>query len=273
MRSDDERRRPRVHLPRTLGHAVADELRHAFSPPYEAPLVVVLNALLMAGAWFLLPPDWFFRVHTARFFPITLAVWMLADVPATNLLGSDAARMSVVLDQPSLLGRMLVAKNVVLWLLVAPVCVLVAVVVGTVTGESGVSVLATVSALLIVPFGALGLTACLGVLFPYHALTLKVRWEHRHPLGRMVARWLILVLVPYVFVPFVASVLVLPVLAGWRLTSGSWATRSDGAFVLGVLVLSLVATVAWVAGHALAGRLVARRVERLRAFLDDPLQG
>jgi hypothetical protein len=48
----------------------------------------------MAAAWFLLPP----RAHAFMFslngplaFPVILASWMLADTPATNVMGSNSA--------------------------------------------------------------------------------------------------------------------------------------------------------------------------------------
>ena len=42
-------------MPGTFRAAVAAEMGQAFSPPYQVPIVVAVNGLLMAGAWFLLP--------------------------------------------------------------------------------------------------------------------------------------------------------------------------------------------------------------------------
>ena len=262
-----------VVRPASLAAGVTAEWRRAFRPPYEAPAVVAVNGLLMAGAWFLLPSDWFFRVHTARVFPIILAVWMFADVPATNVLGSDSRRMAAVLDSPGDLRRTLTAKNLVLWLLVAPVCVAVALVVAALTQATLLSTLATIAAITIVPFGALGVAAWLGIMFPYHALPLRLRWQHHHPYGRMVVRWALLVVIPYGSVPLIATMIILPVLSGWRLSSGSWATASDGAFALGVVIVAAVAAAASFGGHAVAARLAGRRAQALRGFLDDPLRG
>ena len=235
-------------------------------------MVVAINGLLRAGAWFLPPPDWFFGVHTARVFPIILAVWMLADVPATNVLGSDARRIAAVLDSPRELRRMLTAKNLVLWVLVAPLCVVVALVVALLTQATLLSTPATIAAITIVPFGALGVAAWLRILHPYHALPLRLRWQHRRPYGRMVLRWALLVVLPYGLVPLVATVVILPVLSGWRLSSGSWVSGSDAAFALGVVIVAAVATAAWFGGHAIGTRLAGRRSQALRAFLDDPLR-
>ena len=90
-------------LPPSYRAAFRTELRRAFSPPYEAPIVVVVNGLLMTGAWFLLPlplQDMLFRVHGELAFPMVLVAWMFSDVPATNVLGSDAERSLAALDRP-----------------------------------------------------------------------------------------------------------------------------------------------------------------------------
>ncbi len=260
-------------IPTTFLAALREEARRAFAAPYQVPGTLACNGALMVAAWFLLPGDWLFSVHTSRIFPLTLAVWMLADVPATNVLGSDAERMSVVLDRPEDLRRMLGAKHVVLWLLVVPVCMLVAVLVGLDTGQTGLSVLATIAALVIVPFGVLAIAGWLGILWPYHAMPLTQRWQHRRPLGRMVLRWASLLLIPYGLVPFLGALFVAPVLLGGRIGHGSWATGSDAAFVGGVLIVTSLAVTGWVGGHAVGTRIAGRRCAALRDFLADPLRG
>lgn len=259
-------------LPETFWGAVRAELRRAFTAPYEAPVVVLVNALLMTGAWFLLPPDGLFRVHKEWFFPLALQSWMIADVPATNILGSDARRMSAALDRPAELRRMLVAKSLVLWLLVAPPCVVVAVVLGY-RGEPALWVMATIAAVVCVPLGALAVAAWIGILYPYHAIRLRLRWDNRRPHGRMVVRWLVLVVTPYLVVPLIADLILLPVLLGWRLSSGSWIPDSDQAFILGAFGFAVTAALGWFGGHAVAVRLVGRRAEKLRTFLADPTRG
>jgi len=260
-------------VPVRFGQEVRRELKRVLAPPYEAPSVVVLNALLVTGAWFLLPPQWLFRVHTARVFPITLAVWMLADVPATNLFGSDARRMGSLLAKPGELRRVLAAKNAVLWLLVTPACAVVAAAVGVATKESVLSVLSTIVVLVAVPLGTLPISAWLGIVFPYHTMSLAARWQHRRPVARMIVRWLVLLVLPYLVVPFVAGILVLPLLTGRRLPSGSWMTGSDLDFALGVVVVSCSCAAAWFVGHAVSVRLVRARSANLSGFLADPMRG
>ncbi|MFL6237927.1 MAG: hypothetical protein ACJ735_00345 [Actinomycetes bacterium] len=256
--------------------ALREELHRAFTSPYEAPVVVLVNGLLVTGCWFLLPSDSVFRVHAAWFFPLALASWMISDVPATNVLGSDYAQMSRVLDRTPELRRRLAAKTLVLWLLVVPICMLVALGIAFSGSDgSGLTVPATVAALITVPFGTLAISGWLGTRWPYHALPLRERWVHRRPYRRMVVRWLVLVFIPYLIVPVIAALLLLPVVAGWRLTSdsGSWWPSSDRAFAVGALCLALIAALAWLGGRAMTVRSVARHSTELRSFLDDPHMG
>ena len=67
-------------------------------------MVVAVNGVLVTAAWLWLPlplQDLVFTLHGALAFPVVLATWMLADVPATNVLGSDADRVLATLDDPA----------------------------------------------------------------------------------------------------------------------------------------------------------------------------
>jgi hypothetical protein len=252
---------------------VREEFGRAFKPPYEVPFVVVVNGLLMAGAWFWLPPAWLFHLHEARVFPLVLASWMYADVPATNVLGSAAERMGALLDKPAELRRALAAKTIVLWALVTPICLVVCYLTWRTTHESVLSMLASMVILAVVPFGALGLAGWLGIWFPYHALRLADRWEHRRPYGRMIVRWSALVLIPYVLVPPLSVLVLAPVLLGWRAFGESWLTISDRGLALGAVVLVVLSAVVWRIGLAVGVRMAGRRRARLGPFLADPLAG
>jgi hypothetical protein len=88
---------PEGPRPAGLGDALRQELGRAFHPPYEAPFLFPLGT-----------QDMLFTLHGELAFPMVLASWMFSDVPATN--------------DPVLSGQMLGAKNLALWLLVAPAC-------------------------------------------------------------------------------------------------------------------------------------------------------
>ena len=118
-----ERERDRgAVMPGTFRAAVAAEMGQAFSPPYQVPIVVAVNGLLMAGAWFLLPRGWLFTLQSALAFPVVLSSWMYADVPATNVLAPDRIRVLAALGDGTMISRLLLAKTAVLWVFVAPLC-------------------------------------------------------------------------------------------------------------------------------------------------------
>lgn len=263
-------------LPSTLRGAFRAELRRALHPPYEAPSVVVANGLLVAFFWFLVPAsaNMLFAIHGALAFPAVLASWMYSDVPATNVLGGDARRAVAALDDPAALRRLLYAKNAVLWVLVVPFCVVVAVVVGLAANRP----LATIFSVLwiaVVPVGALGVSAWQGIYFPYHPMKLTLRWANRHPWGHMINRWIILITMPYLVVPALTGLIILPTLALWTLTTPHWLSQGlpDSSFAWGASLSAVVAVVVLFTGTHLSVRLVRRRRDKLRDYLSDPSKG
>ena len=64
----------------------------------------------------------------------------------------DPLRATAALDEATLFRRLLLAKTMVLWGLVTPVCVLVALINGVLT-ESTVSTISTIFLIVIVPWG------------------------------------------------------------------------------------------------------------------------
>ncbi len=267
----------RVALPGSLREAVRWELRQAVRRPFTVPLVVTFNALLMAGAWFLLPAaaqDWLFTLHGPSAFAMVMAFWMYADVPATNVLAPDRERVLVALDDPVMLRRLLYAKNLCLWCFVAPFCALVAVVIGFLDHDWP-PVLVSITAIGVVPFGALGIAGWIGILWPYHPRDLRFRLEHRRPWFHMTVRWSALLLVPYGVVPWVGAAMIAPSMLLWSLLpNGDLSSRlPTGHFVAGVLLAAIVSMTAFFGGYAVSLRLVRRRHDRLRAYLSDPDRG
>ena len=255
--------------------AVRAELRLAFTSPYVAPLVVAGNAGLVIVCWRFLPvglQDWLFHFHGALAFPMVLATWMLADVPATNVLGNDPHRALAVLDDPAALRRLLYAKSVALWLLVCPACAIVALIVGATTGDWPEAGLIAIW-ILLVPAGTLGFSSWLGIYWPYHPRRLDWRWQHRRS-RRTTLRWLTLILAPYGVVPLIEVLVLLPALVAWLATGGDPdATIPDDEFLFIVVASGVVAAATFVIGHRTAARIAARRRTGLRAYLADPDRG
>jgi hypothetical protein len=253
------------------------ELRRALHPPFETPLVVVFNGLLMTGAWFLLPTaaqDALFTIHGSWAFALVLSSWMYADVPATNVLGTGAAASLELLDDPRALRMLLATRNFVLWLFVTPICVVIAIVVGIQEANVMRTALVVV-AIVVPPFGALGISAWLGVRFPYHPIALKERWDRgTHDRRHYLYRWVVLVLTPYGLVPYLSVLTLLPAYLLWAMTGhGLGQQVSDGWFAIGMLVTLAVSFGLWVLGLHGSTRIVRRHRDELGEFLADPSQG
>jgi hypothetical protein len=266
-----------VSLPATLRQAVRTEFVRALRPPFESLVTVAVNGALMSSSWFLLPAelkDEVFTLHGTLAFALVLAAWMYSDVPATNLLGPDSRRVTATIDDPVALRRLLSAKSIFLWLVVTPVCLVVALVTGIFTHDP-LATLYTVIWIGVVPFGVLSITAWVGILYPYHPMPLRYRWEHRRPRWRMLGRWITLVVAPYGLVPLLAVALMAPSLLLWGLTSPHGLTRKlpDNDLGWGVALACAMAAVATVGGRWVSIRLARRRRVRLLAFLADPTRG
>jgi hypothetical protein len=233
-----------------------------------------MNGALMSSAWFFLPTDVkdkVFTLHGSLAFALVLAAWMYSDVPATNVLGPDPARVIAALDDPRLFRRLLYAKNVVLWLIVTPVCAIVALIVGL-REHDLLSTLYTIVWIGVVPFGILSISSWVGILFPYHPMPLRYRWEHQVPRRRMLLRWGILVLIPYGLVPVLAVLLMTPSLLLWGFTSAHGLSQKlpDHDLGLGVALACAIALAGSIGGQRLGVWMALRRRTKLEVFLADP---
>ena len=264
-------------LPSSLPAALRAEFGRALRPPYESLGVVIGNGVLMTACWTLLPTsvvDAVFTLHGPLAFALVLASWMYSDVPATNLLGGDATRAIAALPDPTALRRQWFAKNLALWTLITPLCTVVAVLIGLDDGHLATTLLSVVW-IAVVPLGALGFAAWLGIFFPYHPLPLRYRWANRHRRWPMIVRWLVLLLAPYGLVPALTALLTLPSVLLWIAVApdGDRTRISDAQFAWGLALAAALALIAWFGGHRLGVGLAYRRRRTLTAFLADPDRG
>ena len=247
-----------------------------FHLPFDVLITVAVNAALMSSLWFFLPPslrDAMFTLHGSLAFAFVLSSWMYADVPATNVLGSDADRTLAAIDRPEVLRRLLFAKTATLWLLVAPPCVALALVQAAHRTDPLVGLLSAVG-IAVVPLGALAVTPWLGVLLPYHPIHLRDRF--RLPDRRTaLVRWGVLVLTPYLLVPAVVGALLVPTLLEWGFVSPTSMPLHvpDGDLALGIATACALAVAAALVGRRVTLRLIARRRDALVAYLSDPARG
>jgi len=257
--------------------AVRDEVTRVLHPPFETLITVALNAALMSSAWFFLPPHLFdelFSLHGSLAFAFVLSSWMYSDVPATNVLAPDGIRVLAAIDQPRTLRRLLLAKATVLWCIVAPVCLLISFIMGAGSSDRIAAVYSAI-AIGIVPFGVLSVSAWLGILFPYHPMPIRYRWSQRRRWKPMLLRCGSLVLLPYALVPGLTAVFLAPSLLIWGVTSPSGLTKKlpDNDVGLGIALACAIAVAAVYVGHHVSLRLIARRRDRLIAYLSDPTLG
>jgi hypothetical protein len=257
--------------------AVRQEVARVLHPPYETLITVALNAALMSSAWFFLPPELFdelFSLHGSLAFAFVLSSWMYSDVPATNVLAPDGLRVMAAIDRPRTLRRLLLAKATVLWCIVAPVCLVVSFAMGAGSADPIAAVYSAI-AIAIVPFGVLSVSAWLGILFPYHPVPIRYRWSQRRRWKTMLVRWGTLVLLPYAIVPGLTAVFLAPSLLVWGVTSPSGLTKKlpDNDVGLGIALACAIAVAAVYLGHHVSLWLIARRRDRLVAYLSDPTLG
>ena len=267
-----------VRLPPTFRAAVRNELLRAAHPPFEVPLVVLMNAALVTGAWFLLPRSWFFDFTRSAAFPVALAAWMYADVPATNVLApTPALALAALNDSPVTdwqVLRLLRARLFALWLLVTPPALVVAVITGWHQRHWMLTV-GSMIAIVVVPFGMLAPSSCVGVRYPYHPRKLTWRWQQARASRRSVLRYTILVLTPYVVVPALAWLTLIPAGGLWYLTGGRLPLQPVAVWKYLTLMTLICATSAalWFWGHRYALSIVKRRRPQLTAYLADPERG
>ncbi len=231
----------------------------------------------MAGLWWWAPGAWknsLFSLHGPLAFALVLGGWMIADVPATNLAGPDPERMRAALDDPAMFRRLIHAKNFVLWTFVAPVCSAVAVFIG-ISKHDYVAMVITIIAITLMPFGVLGISAWVGIRFPYHPIPLRERWEHRRPWGQMWVRWLVLVVTPYGLVPALAFAFITPTLLLWGISAqhGLTGRLSNVEYAVGVLMACGLSLIGALFGHRAGAQWAFRRKKKLSAYLADPSLG
>ena len=112
------RSRPSVGLQRPVWRQVLGDVRWSFSRPWTWLSGVAFN-LVLSLAWLAAVPltgrphrDW--AIVVGSYF----AVFILADVTTTNVLGADAQRVGLGLQRRIPLRRILLVKNLTLLLLV-----------------------------------------------------------------------------------------------------------------------------------------------------------
>ncbi len=264
-----------------LSHEVALELRKAIRPPFNGLGVVLVNVTILLGGWFLVGPRSVTNTDVLIFLPFAIAVWAFADVPVTNVLGANAAASLAVLDDPVRLRRMFTVRDLSLWILISPACVVLSLALLPSQGHTPTSI-AVIFAVNALPFGYMGVASPLAPLLAYHPIPLRQRLAR----PRTWPRWLVAVTAPLVLVfPAAVITLLLPAYL-FRVFNGEVALFEvtpflsifNVNFVLGnhdyQIMSSAVSVVwglaLWRLGLRLTTAIVAARKNYLRDLLGDP---
>lgn len=178
-----------------LARAVLSDLRWSCTPPWNWLSGVAFN-LGLSLAYLVIVPltgrphrDWAILVGTY------FAVFILADVTTTNVLGADHLRVRRSLDRRTSLARILLIKNITLMLLVG-VPTLIATAAITVHSESAYRLDLTLPGVLYPVLTWLGVGNLVSVALPVAARPLRERWHRRREL-RSTVRWLVALGLPY----------------------------------------------------------------------------
>lgn len=256
--------------------ATRSQLAALVTSPRAELSALVLNATLVFGGWFLLPRalrDWVFSVQGPLAFAIVLETWMLGDVISTNVLALHRAELVPLLHDAPALRRYFRARSAALALVVGTIGAVVTLVIAA-DLHRYVAAVSLALASFLMPIYVLGVTAWLGILFPYHPHPLSWRWRNRRPWLRT-ARWLVLRFVPYSVVAAMVSglvgLLITVAIAVGGHTSGH--RLSELGALAGALVACALAPVVWYLGTEAAARMTARRAVALAAYLNDPERG
>ena len=262
-------------LPEDLRAAFFEEIRRTFVYPYGTLLCLVGNAILVAVLWFFLPInlyDLFFNVHGIFFFPIVLASWMVSDVPATNECATDSIRMAAALGDETMVTRLLRAKHLVLWIFVTPVVVVIAAVIGGSTGD-WITMILAIGWVATVPLSSLGISCMVGIIWPYHAISMKERWSDKRRWRHYWLRWGILVVLPYGLVPLLGIIGLWPAVLLYNHSRSLHVSIDHLRLGESMAVMLPVAWLVWTWGTRYAARLTTKREGKLREYLEHPELG
>lgn len=184
------------------------------------------------------------------------AVFIMADVTTTNVLGLDETRVRASLDRGVAIRRLLLTKNFALLTIVGlPTLLLTAIL--TIHSEIAYRLVLTLPGVALPMMAWLGVGNLVSVLFPVASQPIRRRWQQRRDL-RSTALWLCHLAVPYCLLYAVD-----PVGDTARLLSHALPRHWRVPEVRG-LVVTLTGLTIWVVGTVAADWFVRRRGLRMR---------
>lgn len=184
------------------------EVRWSFRPPWTwlsgVAVNLVLSLLYLAYDPITGQPHRDWAILVGSYF----AVFILADVTTTNVLGADSRRVRDGLSSGVSLRRILVSKNLAL-LLIVGLPTLIATAAITLGSEAGYRLVLTLPGVAFPILTWLGVGNVVSVLLPVAAIPLRQRWLRRREI-RPTVRWLFHLGLPYLLLLAVDPVGELP---------------------------------------------------------------
>lgn len=244
-------------LERNLARRVLAEVRWSFRWPCNWLAGVFLN-LGLSFLWLIWTPLRGGHHHQDAVILVGtyFAVFILADVTTTNVLGLDAFRVRASLARDVSVTRLLLTKNLAL-LVIVGLPTLVATAILTVRSEVPYRLVLTLPGVALPMFAWLGAGNVVSVVYPVAIRSLWTRWQQRRQWSRLLP-WLAHLAIPYALLYLVDPVGDAP-LAGFRLLPHAW----RAAEVRGVCY-TIYGLLIWGAGTWFAAAWVKRRGLRMR---------
>jgi len=263
-------------VPAGFGAAVRSEYVRIATRPWTDLLTMASNAAVVIGFWIFLPnhlTNWAFSLNGPVAFAAILEVWLLADTLATNPFGQSRGEVLDRIHDIAALRTWLWARSFVVWSLVGPPCAAVAIGLGIHDDHTEYALIIG-AVLLTLPFAIISITTWVGIRFPYHPRPLLWRWQHRRE-WRVLARWAILLYIPYNLVLLISVVVMSPAVGFAELNGGrdKLGRAGLGTTIVEVIIACAVIAAVTAIGHRIAVRLVRRRHTHLVAYLSDPEKG
>ena len=238
-------------VPRSLHRQIWSDLRWSFRPPWVWLSGIVFN-LVLSLLYLIIDPlssgphrNW--AIIVGSYF----AVFVLADVTTTNVLGADAVRVTRAMAHQISLQRILLVKNLTLLIIVGlPTVIATAAI--TLSTETVHDLSFTIPGVIFPILTWLGVGNLVSVALPVAALPIQLRWAYRHDRVRTL-RWAFHLVLPYAIYLLVSPVSSVPRLIDSRAVLAVRSPEWRG------VTLSLTGVSLWVLGTVLALTLARRR--------------
>jgi hypothetical protein len=121
----------------------------------------------------------------------------------------------------------------------------------------------------------LSVAAWVGLWLPYHPQKLLWRWRHRSDWRAALLRWGLLVFLPFMVVPLIAVMLLIPSLIIWIIAHQGYPPQhmDPAGLWIGTAAGVAVSLIVFAWAPTVAAKIALRRYDRLHGYLSNPDHG